>query len=769
VPPCYLTEHPPNMPADGECYLARVVNAVVNSPQWAVDAENDGIVLIITYDENDGHFDHVVPPTSLQEQLYVNSGSGELKPLPAPVQNAVTQNPNAWTNVPKMPPAGDSWEPWVSGNSEGGPLLTGPAGAGFRVPTIIVSPWTYGGSENLSSVKAPDKFFDHSSIIQYLEDVTTTTCTNLPPKSDPAGWRRSMFSSLGDLIDTSLTPSASEEVANAMSQAFESVDAWRLDALTRLFGSTPVPPLTTGPTALLPPTSPTPAQVFPPIPQQCYLIMGKTTFGKDEVSGQSELQNGSGIYDGMTTFGGAFWVVVDGFDPAEVGLAYVPSVPGSLAPQVSANVSIAGQSSSLVTATVHATPVADNSSLPDIPQRFRFTCDINFLQGASTFDTLGIDAANPIVELQVAGTFSSRLTWTSPIEMIELVDEPDPFIQNGSTLVLSDDVRAFTVKADGQDTIPGCPHTLDAGSPDPLQFIQNVISWFHDHPLDWPLPPNPDDDTAEESVSTVTIFPTDNGTSTVPTALNPAVLNFALARVTLQGVSLEASNVRVFFRLFPAQSTGTVYDQATLYRATPLNEPNAPNPSDAQADPQQSNPQTNPNAPNPNDWMTRVPLLGIGETQPITGSDIASIPFFATARVNATGAGAVSMTTQDPDWPNTQTISPNSDGSPNFGFFGCWLDMNQVPSAQPADSIQGPIVGNLVRLLPKSLPQDPGHEDGPYVSGPYQPISAFAMSQHQCLVAEVAYDPIPIPAGTVPGDSDKLCQRNLTVVGGVNA
>jgi phospholipase C len=42
VPPSYLTEHPSFLPADAECYLARVVNAVVNGRDW------ENTVLIIT-------------------------------------------------------------------------------------------------------------------------------------------------------------------------------------------------------------------------------------------------------------------------------------------------------------------------------------------------------------------------------------------------------------------------------------------------------------------------------------------------------------------------------------------------------------------------------------------------------------------------------------------------------------------------------------------------------------------------------------------------
>jgi phospholipase C len=91
-------------------------------------------VFILNYDENDGLFDHVPPPT---------------------------------------PPAGTAGE-FVDGV---------PIGGGFRVPCIIVSPWTAGGW--ISSATS-----DHTSTLQFLEQVTGVTIPNITP------WRRSTFSDL---------------------------------------------------------------------------------------------------------------------------------------------------------------------------------------------------------------------------------------------------------------------------------------------------------------------------------------------------------------------------------------------------------------------------------------------------------------------------------------------------------------------------------------------------------------------------------------------
>jgi phospholipase C len=756
IPPAFFIAHPTSgLPTDAECYVARLVNAMVNSPHW----DNEGIVFILTFDENDGQFDHVRPPASMSDQLRAYGTGGAIAPLQTPLLRDVAGGPVTLTMPaqPSMPPPGMPWEPWINGGSiqaaSVADAVTGPAGAGFRVPTIIISPWTY--RAGVSSKVQPTMQFDHTSIIQYLEEITGIVCTNLPPltAATPMGaWRRNTFKSLGELIDTSNTPATSATVNASLATAYNSVGAWRLDVLTRLYGATTQttpPPFQPG----LNQPGPTPQQVFPPIQQQCYLIMNKTTFGQDEVEGLSEQQN-QGNPNGPVTFQNAFWVVVDGFEPAEVGLAHVPSAPGYLSPQVTVALTLPGQTLSGVTVTPHPTPMADSTPLVDVGQRFRYACDINFPNGASVFDTLGV-SLNSVVTLEVSASFTSRLTFPAPDEQIELVATPDPYIQNGPTLIESDDLRVYTLVADGVSSLFGATQlTLDPTNPDPLLYIQNLLAWLNGNPGSWPpAPADPEDPSAaatEAGQSTVTVYPTENGDPALP-----LIFNFGVVRVGMQGVSEKAPNVRVFFRLFPAQSTGTAYNPATLYRCTPATTMGAANPADAAVD------QAGPNPVN-SSWPTRVPLLGIGAAQP-TGSDVASIPFFAVQRADATQQ---SMAQQPPDWPNTQQIVPNPDGETVYKFFGCWLDINLDASS----NTQGSAVEQYAQTsqYPSLAPTTPGSQDGPYPP-PLQPVKAFAMGQHQCIVAEVVYDSLPpIATGTIPGDSDKLVQRNLTVQGGVN-
>jgi phospholipase C len=126
------------MPAAGADYVASKVNAIAANPD--VFAKT---VFILIYDENDGFFDHVVPPTA---------------------------------------PAGTAGEYITVDN------VSSPIGLGFRVPCVIVSPWTVGGYVCHDT-------FDHTSVTRLLEQVTGVTNPNI------SAWRR-------QTVATSPAPSA---------------------------------------------------------------------------------------------------------------------------------------------------------------------------------------------------------------------------------------------------------------------------------------------------------------------------------------------------------------------------------------------------------------------------------------------------------------------------------------------------------------------------------------------------------------------------------
>ncbi len=143
LPSLVESEHPSAAPLNGEVMISGVLQALTANPEvWAKT------VLIVSYDENGGFFDHVPPP---------------------------------------VPPAGTAGE-FVTSQapvSESGEIL-GPIGLGFRVPLLVVSPFSQGGYVN-------SEVFDHTSQIRLLEERFGIHCSNI------SAWRRQ---TVGDLTST---------------------------------------------------------------------------------------------------------------------------------------------------------------------------------------------------------------------------------------------------------------------------------------------------------------------------------------------------------------------------------------------------------------------------------------------------------------------------------------------------------------------------------------------------------------------------------------
>ena len=143
IPPNGYDEHPPAPPALGMSYVHQVLDILTSNPGvWAQT------VLFLMYDENDGFFDHVPPPT---------------------------------------PPAGTAGE-YLTGHPlpDAAAGMAGPVGLGFRVPMLVVSPFSRGG------YVCPDTF-DHTSQLRFLESRFGVTAPNI------SSWRRSVT---GDLTTT---------------------------------------------------------------------------------------------------------------------------------------------------------------------------------------------------------------------------------------------------------------------------------------------------------------------------------------------------------------------------------------------------------------------------------------------------------------------------------------------------------------------------------------------------------------------------------------
>jgi len=149
------TEHPQYYPASGEHFVRTILQALWSNPKvWSRTA------FILMYDENDGQFDHVVPP---------------------------------------MPPPGTADE-FVDGK---------PIGLGFRVPCMVISPYSRGGY-------VCSETFDHTSVLRLLETRFGVEVPNL------SAWRRATCGDLtsafafneGPQLDVPPMPETAERLAS---------------------------------------------------------------------------------------------------------------------------------------------------------------------------------------------------------------------------------------------------------------------------------------------------------------------------------------------------------------------------------------------------------------------------------------------------------------------------------------------------------------------------------------------------------------------------
>ena len=132
------SDHPPAPSLFGENILSLIVDALT-----AIAALWAKTVLFVTYDENGGFFDHVAPVTP-------------------PLGTA-----GEYVTAPAVP------DPTVIGS----PPIPGPIGLGFRVPTLIISPFSRGGFVS-------SDLFDHTSVLRFLETRFGAEVPNL------SAWRR---------------------------------------------------------------------------------------------------------------------------------------------------------------------------------------------------------------------------------------------------------------------------------------------------------------------------------------------------------------------------------------------------------------------------------------------------------------------------------------------------------------------------------------------------------------------------------------------------
>jgi len=162
VPPSNFSDHP-GSPWYGAWYISEVMDILTkNKEVWKKT------IFIITYDENDGYFDHVppfLPPNTAKPE------TGKASEGMDTLVEHVTMQQEAQRGVDKK----DRRESAI--------------GLGYRVPMLVISPWTKGGWVN-------SQVFDHTSGLQFLEHFLTQKIGKKIVEDQISDWRRTVC---GDL------------------------------------------------------------------------------------------------------------------------------------------------------------------------------------------------------------------------------------------------------------------------------------------------------------------------------------------------------------------------------------------------------------------------------------------------------------------------------------------------------------------------------------------------------------------------------------------
>src|ERR1700686_3598022 len=188
------SDHPPSPSIFGENILSLIVSALTANPAlWAKT------ILLVNFDENGGFFDHVPPVT------------------------APPGTPGEYITAPVVP------DPTQVGN----PAILGPIGLGFRVPMLVISPFSRGGFVS-------SDLFDHTSILRFLEARFGAEVPNL------TAWRRA---ATGDLTSALNFKKIDQSIPNLPSTVPAILQAIQ-QCIANLAGTTPytVPTTQTLPT-----------------------------------------------------------------------------------------------------------------------------------------------------------------------------------------------------------------------------------------------------------------------------------------------------------------------------------------------------------------------------------------------------------------------------------------------------------------------------------------------------------------------------------------
>ncbi|OOQ60305.1 phospholipase C, phosphocholine-specific [Mucilaginibacter pedocola] len=177
VAPENFSDHP-GAPWYGSWYVSEVLDILTQNPEvWKKT------IFVLTYDENDGYFDHIPPfvaPHSHKE------GTGKVsKGIDTRVEFVTLEQEQERKDFPTHYDRESA------------------IGLGYRVPMVIASPWSRGGWVN-------SEVFDHTSSLQFLEKFLKVKTGKEVKEHNISDWRRTVC---GDLT-SAFRPYNGEPITN---------------------------------------------------------------------------------------------------------------------------------------------------------------------------------------------------------------------------------------------------------------------------------------------------------------------------------------------------------------------------------------------------------------------------------------------------------------------------------------------------------------------------------------------------------------------------
>jgi phospholipase C len=158
-----FSDHP-SAPWYGAWYVSEVMDILTKNPDiWKKT------IFILTYDENDGYFDHAPSFVGADPKRPETGGAS------AGIDTGLDYT---------------YFEDELAQGVSKKDARSGPIGMGFRVPMIIASPWSRGGWVN-------SQLFDHTSTLMFLEKFVQSKYGKTVKEENMSDWRRCVS---GDLV-----------------------------------------------------------------------------------------------------------------------------------------------------------------------------------------------------------------------------------------------------------------------------------------------------------------------------------------------------------------------------------------------------------------------------------------------------------------------------------------------------------------------------------------------------------------------------------------